>query len=84
MASYSLLSIEAIEEFKSFVGLCSGLEVSMNTSTKTIFENISRELENYELFSAICNHFSTEQMRVDNVISSCVEKRSLELTIQLK
>jgi hypothetical protein len=43
--------------------------------TKRIFENISRELENYELFSVICDHFSTEQMNIDNVISSYVEKK---------
>jgi hypothetical protein len=75
ITSYSTSSIEQIDEFEGFLGLCSELEVRMNESTKTIFENISRELENFELFSVICDHFLNELTNVDNVISRYVEKK---------
>jgi hypothetical protein len=75
ITSYSMSSIEQIDEFEGFLGLCSGLEVRMNESTKTIFENISRELENLELFSVICDHFPNELTNVDNVVSRYVEKK---------
>jgi hypothetical protein len=73
---YSIMGVGNDTHFHSFLGLCSGDDIAIDSSNKSIFISFCREVENYELYCLICQHFESDSQTVDNAMSRYFDKQS--------